>query len=282
MLTATKSNIIFTLMLRFGSIITFCGILLILPACGGKTPDKPVYEQVKIYDLAPSTSSGPLQKQLRGFIELDTYIFELPDVNYPLLQEMWNTKLSDSPLRYRSAKAFKNSGFTAGVGTIQMWNEISAILRLAECRKSKTVSLLLPENQSDYIPIARIENERTVFYAETDGRVVGLSLSNGQAAFQVKTQSIPTIRGAFRLVLQPVFRKPMISKLKQLAGKKNYEEITFDSVGLEMQMSPGQFVLLGPREYERDRMSLSRLFFKKTEASSLVQIYLILCRNINE
>ncbi len=269
-------------MLRFGLIIAFSGILLILPACGGKPPGKPVYEQVKIYDLASSTSSGSPQQQLRGLIELETYIFELPDVNYPLLQDLWHTKLSDSPLRYRSANAFKTSGFTAGVGTVETWDEISAILRLAECRKTKMVSLLLPENQSDYIPIARIEGERTVFYAETDGRVVGVSLSNGLAAFRVKTQNIPTTRGAFRLGLQPVFRKPMISKLKQLAEKKNDEEIIFDSVGLEMQMSPGQFVLLGPREYGREQMSLSRLFFKKSETSPLVQIYLILCRNINE
>ena len=74
----------------------------------------------------------------------------------------------------------------------------------------------------------------------------------------------------------------MASKLKQLTGKKIFEDVIFDSIGLEMQMSPGQFVLLGPREYGPEQMSLSRLFFKKSKTGPLVQIYMILCRNINE
>ena len=122
-------------MLRLSLIIALSGIIL-LPACGGRPSGKPVYEQVKIYELAPSTSSGLSQKHLRGLIELDTFILELPAVNYPLLQKLWNTKLSDSPLKYHSAKSFKASGFIAGVVTVETLNEISKTLQLAKCRKT--------------------------------------------------------------------------------------------------------------------------------------------------
>ncbi len=268
-------------MVRRSIITALSGIILILYGCGKQSRSKPVYEQVKIYELAPSPSVTS-QPQMRGLIELDTYIFELPTTNFPLLEDLWNTKLSDSMLRYRSAEAFKASGFVAGVGTMETWNEIGQILRSAESRKTRTVSLLLSENQSDYVPVASIESERTVFYARADGKIAGLSVSKGMAAFHVKAQGIPATRGAFRLSLQPVFRKPLASRIKQLAGKKNYEDTTFDSIGFEMQMSPGQFVLVGPGEYGTEQMSLSGLFFRHSKPRPLVRIYLILCRNINK
>jgi hypothetical protein len=142
--------------------------------------------------------------------------------------------------------------------------------------------LLLFKTQSDYMPVAKVEGERQVFYAATDGRAAGLSLSNGLAAFRVKAQSIPGARGAFRLGLQPVFRRPVTSRIRQLAKGTGHEDIVFESTGLEMQMSPGHFVILGPGEQGGGQMSLSGLFFGHSGPRPVVRIYLVICRNISD
>ena len=143
--------------------------------------------------------------------------------------------------------------------------------------------MLLFRGQSDYVSVASIEDERQIFYAAADGKAAGMSLSNGVAAFRVRAQSIPGTRGAIRLSIQPVFRQVVgTSRIKQLAGGTGYEDIAFDSTGLEMQMSPGHFVLLGPGKHIGGQMSLSGLFFRQPELGSIVRIYLILCRSISE
>lgn len=268
-------------MVRAGLIIAVSGTILTVLGCGGQAGDKPVYEQVKIYDLAPSPSA-PTQPQQQGLIELDTHIFELSAENLPLLEELWNSVLSDSPLKYRNAEAFKASGFVAAAGSLNMWNEIGQVLKAAESRKAGTVSLLLFKNQSDYVSVAGVEDERTFFYAEADGKVAGSSLSNGLAAFRVKVQGIPGTRGAVRMSLQPVFRCPVAGRTGKLATRTSYEDIVFDSIGLEMQISPGQFILLGSREYDGGQMSLSRLFFSHSKPRPIARIYLVLCRSISD
>jgi len=268
-------------MVRAGIIIAVSGTILTVLGCGEQSRNKPVYEQAKIYDLIPSPS-GSAQPLQQGLIELDTHIFELPATNLPLLAGLWNSVLSDSPLKYRSAKAFKASGFVAAAGTLKMWDEIDPILRAAESRKARTVSLLLFKTQSNYVSVASVEDERTFFYAASDGKAAGLSLSNGLAAFRIKVQGIPDTSDAVRMSLKPVFRSSLASRIKKLATRTSYEDIVFDSIGLEMQMSPGQFILLGPGEYSGVQMSLSRLFFEHSKPRPIVQIYLVLCRSINE
>ena len=268
-------------MVRVGLITAISGTILILLGCGSQSGDKPVYEQVKIYDLipSPSASTGPRQ---RGLIELDTHIFELPAANLPLLADLWNSVLSGSPLKYRSAEAFKASGFVAATGTLNIWDEVDQVLRAAECRKAGTVSVLLFKNQSDYVSAASVEDERTFFYVEADGKVAGLSLSNGLAAFRIRAQDIPGTRGAVRMSFQPVFHRSVASRIRKLAMRTSYEDIIFDSIGLEMQISPGQFILLGPREYGGGQMSLSRLFFRRSKPRPIVLIYLVICRSISD
>jgi hypothetical protein len=261
--------------------MAFSGTILTVLGCGGQSGDKPVYEQVKIYDLIPSPSAptGPRQQ---GLIELDTHIFELPVANLPLLEDLWNSVLSDSPLKYRSPEAFKASGFIAATGTFNIWEEVDQVLRAAECRKAGMVSVLLFKNQSDYVSAASVEYERTFFYAEADGKVVGLSLSNGLAAFRIRAQDIPNTRGAIRMSLQPAFRRSVSSRIEKLTTRTSYEDIVFDSIGLEMQISPGQFILLGPGEYGNGQMSLSRLFFRLSKPKPIARIYLVICRSISD
>jgi len=268
-------------MIRAGLIIAVSGTILIVLGCVDQSADRPVYEQVKIYDLIPSLSA-PTQPQQQGLIELHTHIFELPAANLPLLADLWNSVLSDSPLKYRSAKAFKASGFVAAAGTLNTWDEIDQVLRAAESKKARTVSLLLFKTQSDYVSAASVEDERTFFYVEANGKVAGLSLSNGLVAFRIKVQGIPGTRGAARMSLQPVFRCPVAGRTGKLATRTSYEDIVFDSIGLEMQISPGQFILLGPGEYGGGQMSLSRLFFSHSKPRPTARIYLVLCRSISD
>jgi hypothetical protein len=281
-LTGIKYTInIHSNMIRFGKITVIYLVILFVLGCNWQPPVKPVYEQVKIYDIAPTPSDMP-GTHLQGLIELDTYFFELPADNISLIRDLWDSKLSSSPLKYNNPEAFRSSGFIASTGTMEMWQDISKVMRSAKSKKAKTVSLLLFETRSDYVSVADIEKERTVFYTGAGGKVVGLSLSKGVLALQMNAQKIPETRGASRLTVQPVFRRPGPEKLKKLIDKKNNQDTIFDSTGFEIQMSPGQFVMLGPGQYGLGQMNLSGLFFSNPKNPSLARIYLILCRNITE
>jgi hypothetical protein len=70
------------------------------------------------------------------------------------------------------------------------------------------------------------------------------------------------------------------SAVPQPVTREKAGEIIFDSVGLELKMSPGDFLLLGPEKYVSDRMTLSSLFFTGSERRPVIRIFLFVCAGI--
>lgn len=250
-----------------------------LTSCKAPEKDKPIWQQVRISDLAtPSDVNNPGGRLLKT-INLDIHIFEMPaeDINVlNYVQQMLYTK----PLQFNDYDAFKANSFSIGFGQIQMWNTIANVLRDAGSKHIETVSLLLPDGETNDFTITKLNKEQTVFYTSSGGSLEGATVGRGRLALRIKVKKIPSSRGVCSVSTQPVFVPPVTSPIPQLAEREKANEFLFTSVGFHLKMGPGDFVLLGPQKYIGNQITLGSLFFSRPGPKPSVRMFLLVCTRI--
>lgn len=276
-------------MVRLLQIVALSLVVTLLGGCSGPEEDKPIWEQVKMGDLAaPNTAKRP-SDQLSKIINFNVYIFEIPAGKIGLLDDIWRM-LHVWPLQFNDYDAFCANLFSAGFGQIRMWTKISALLRDAGAKKTPTVSLLLSEGQADDLIVARLYREQPIFYTSTGGSMEGATIGPGTLSLRIKVEKIPGSRGVCNVRVHPVFSPPMMSSIPQLAARAKAGELDFICAGFRLKMSPGDFFLLAPKEYISDQMTLGSLFFTKSKSSlsavkperkPAIRVFLVVCTSIN-
>jgi hypothetical protein len=193
-------------------------------------------------------------------------------LNY--VQQMLYTK----PLQFNDREALKANSFSAGFGQIEMWNTIANVLREAGCKHVETVSLLLPDGETNDFTITRLGREQTIFYTSSSGSLEGVTIGPGKLALRIKVEKIPGSRGVCNVSATPVFTPPTL--IPQLAGRAKSNEFFFTSAGFYLKMSPGDFVLLGPEKYIDNQITLGSLFFSNPKPKPTIRMFLLICTRI--
>lgn len=251
----------------------------LLTSCKAPEKKKPIWEQVKISDLDTSSDVNNPDGLPLKTINIDIHIFEMPaeDTNvFNYVQQMLYTK----PLQFNDYDAFKANSFSIGFGQIQMWNTIANVLRDADCKHIETVSLLLPDGETNDFTITSLNKEQTIFYISAAGSMEGATIGPGKLALRIKVEKIPGSRGVCYVNAQPVFPSPIQSPIPQLAANAKSAEFLFTSAGFRLKMSPGDFVLLGPEKYIEHQITLGSLFFSMPKPKPTVRMFLLICTRI--
>jgi hypothetical protein len=280
-------------MVRSLQIAVICWLSVWLPGCTPAEKQKPIWDKVKIGDIAPA-QTGKQSIEPLSTINLVAYIFEMPAENVGKLENIWRT-LYTTPLRFNDYNAFKANWFSVRFGQIEMWNKTIDLLRAVGGRRIVKVSLLLPDGQPIDLAVSGLNSQQTVSYVSTDGSRESAAIGPGVLVLRIKAQKIPASRGVCSLTAWPVFSPPIRSPVPQLAARARLRELPFDCAGFGLKMSPGDFVILGPEKYISDQMALGGLFFNKPEGSLFfsetdsespqlkpaVKIFLLVCTGIN-
>jgi len=274
-------------------LLSFC-----LIGCTGPEEEEPVWEKVKIGDLAPYHGGKPPQARLLETINFDVHIFEIPAENINKLDDIWSSWKIDyrRPVRFDNFYAFSANSFAIRLGQIPMWNRIHDLLLAAGGQKITEVSLLLADGGAETIAITGLDSPRTIFFTSRRGSREGANVGSGILALRVRAEKIPGSRGVCNVNACPVFSLPIMSgSIPQLAARAKLREFPFSSAAFGLQMSPGDFVLLGPKKYVSDQTTLGGLFFSKPEGSLFfgaterkgpehkpaIRIFLLVCTGIN-
>lgn len=260
--------------------------------CSEPEPEMPIWEKVKIGDLAPSNGGKPTPEQLLKTTKLDVHIFEIPAENVKMLDRI-RKRLFIRPLRLKDYEAFNANFFLVRFGQVDMWKQTNDWLLEAQGRNISKVSLMLSDGQAQTIAIAGLDRPQTIYYTASDGTNQGAKVGPGVFGLRVKAEKIPGSRGVCDLVAYPVFSPPTKSAIPQLDARGKLHEFPFTGVAFGLKMSPGDFVVLAPKEYVNDLTSLSGMFFNNPQVSMFfsktkgpeykpsVRVYLLVCTGIN-
>ena len=285
-------------MIRFFRIVVFSCAASVLTGCNAHEKSEPIWQQVKITDLAPPHSAKQPDGQLLKTINFDVCIFEIPAENIGALDDVWQMlqgphfarspaksrkmgPLYTKPFRFNDYNAFTANSFLVGFGQIQTLNKIDDLLRAADGKKIKTVSLLLTDGQANDIDIARLYNEQTVFYVSSTSSMEGATVGPGTFVLRIKAEKIPGFKSVCNVDVLPVSSPPMRRSITQLAGREKTGELLFTSAGFKLKMRPGDLFFLGPGKYISNQITLASLFFSRPRRQPVVRTYLIICGRIN-
>ena len=202
-------------------------------------------QNLKIGDLAPSRGDKQSDEQLLRTVDFAVYVFEIPADNISALDDIW-PMLSTKPLQFNDYDSFGANLFSVGFGRVQTWDKIAALLRAAEAREIRTVSLLLPVGQVDDFGVTRLRRKQDIFYISRGGSTEGATVGPGVLSLRIKTKKITGSRGVCKVELLPVLPSPTISSIPQSAIRTRSGNLLFTSCGFKLKMSPGDFFFLGP------------------------------------
>jgi hypothetical protein len=270
--------------------ILFCAFCFL--GCAEPEPEVPVWEKVKIGDLAPYEAGKTQKAELLKMTRLDVHIFEIPAENISEIDKI-RKRLFIRPLKLKDYEAFNANSFMVRFGQVNMWRQTNDWLLGAEGRNIANVSLLLADGEAQTIAITGLDNPQPLYYTATDGSIKGANVGPGIFGLRIKAEKIPGSRGVCNLVAYPVFTPPTQSTIPQLDARGKLREFPFTSAAFGLKMSPGDFVFLTPKEYISDLTSLGGLFFsnpqgglffsktKAPEYKPAVRIFLLVCTGIN-
>lgn len=259
--------------------MVFGCLVILLAGCNTPEKEKPIWEEVKLSDVATPPDVNRPDDRLLKTINFDIHIFEMPAKDFNALNNFWEMMYT-KPLHFNNYNAFRANSFSAGFGQIAMWNTIATVLHNAGGEHIETVSLLLFDGETKDFTITKLNKEQTVFYIASDGSTEGVTIGPGKIALRIKVEKIPGERGVCMVNALPVFTLSLQSHVPQLAEHAKSREFLFASAGLFLKMSPGDFVLLGPEKYIEHQVTLGSLFFSRPKPKPSVQMFLLICTRI--
>lgn len=271
-------------------------LVLALLICGALGCNKPEtategWTGPTLREVAP-TPGSTFDTSGLGRAEFDVHIMEIPAENVKQLHELW-PMLYARPIRFKSFSAFGANSFAVGYGRAGIWDDIVRIVEEAGGHKALTVSLMLAENQAETVPVAGLERRKTVYYSLANGSSDGASVGPGMIGLRVRTKRSARLRQMADVAVYPVFSPPQIGGLPKARDLSRSKEHAFLLTAFGLKMSEGDMVVLGPREYVNDRVTLGGLVFsnpggslfmgegERPEVKPAARVFVFVCKRVS-
>ncbi len=241
-----------------------CSMSFFLSGCVEPKKKTPIWEKVKISDLAPTEGDQPRPSQRFKTITLDVHVFEVPAENIDKLEKIRKT-LYIRPLRLRDYGAFHANSFWVRFGHRRKWNEVYDTLEAAKGQRINRISLRLPDAWPETFAITGTDRSQSVFYTAVNGSKEAAQVGPGVLGLRIKAKTIPASPGHCSVTAYPVFTPPVKSTIPKLEAQVKRREFPFTVAAFGLNMRPGHFVALAPTEYVEDQTTLGGLFFTNPE-----------------
>ena len=229
-------------------------------------PDRPraSIEGIKITDLVPpDTTDKPKE------VSMQVYTYEIPSSSNDTITEIFSG-LHTSYLRFASHKTFRENGFEAGFGQNELWPITGNALYRSSARKVSTNNLLFWDSLPNDAAVGRSFQDQAFYLYGRRGQKDIITLSDGQLLLRINAIALPKRKGVCLIQIKMLHKEVVLSAIKNIPGYENTGETNFNDLSIKLNMSPGDFVVLGPTLQESDQVKLGDLYFKR-RGSVIVQ-----------
>ena len=212
-------------------------------------------EGIKIGDLKPADSpKKPSQ------VRLTVFTYEMPTENASIVTDIYKT-LPEIYIKFSSLKTYKTNGFNAGFGQNNIWKHVGDSLGMAMARSARTDNLIFLDSSTNEIVAGRAFQGQTFYLHKRSGQTEMVTLKDGQFLWRVKARALPERKGVALVQIQ-MLHKELAAIMKRLPGQKTGETIYHD-MDIKLNMSPGDFVVIGPASEENPQVKLGDLYFQR-------------------
>jgi hypothetical protein len=226
---------------------------------------------IKIKDLAPISDNNSPQVNLLKTLNLDLQVLEIPEENFNKLGEIRRT-LSIRPIKFNNFLAFSENSFSAYYGKNQTLRRVYDILKIAGAQNVTGTALLLPDGVSDDVPIKPLPQIQTVSYSSLKGSPEAARVGPGFIAMHIMVEKANSIDDAATVTILPIFTVTKKSSIPELSLREKLRDFPFTSAALQLNMTPGDFIVLAPERLITDQTTLCGLFFSNPSGSMFLNV----------
>ena len=266
-------------MVRF--LLTLLCAMLIFGLCGCQEREKsqknPIWEDTKISDLMPTNSSENMSIREATF---EVYIVEISADDKKTIEDI-RALLYDKPININNPDVFAKNNFAVGFNQLKIMDRLNEIFSKTNSRRLTNISIIIPADQQNQIYAKKILKKQNIYYRSEDDITEAIAAGPGDVILELKVNVIETQRGICRLYAQPAFLPPLSDTITELSEDQGNGQINFPSVGFNVNMSPGDLIVLTPVEYLDHQSSLGSLFFCDNKPTGIQKIYVIVCSRVN-
>ena len=227
-------------------------------------PVVPIWEQVKIGELAPRSPDPSRQAKFLATVNLDIYTLDMPAENIRKLDELWQT-LSAKPIQTNSYNAFSGNSFRVRLGRTTMWEQVRNLLAAAGAQDAGTAALVVGNDEPADLPVANVPQNSEISFVGTDLSSQTVKAGPGLLVLRLREQAIPGARGVRKIIAYPVYALPMTIAIPELEKQNRRREFYFDSAAFAAQMTPGDLLVLAPDSYSGETLTLGGRFFNRPD-----------------
>lgn len=272
------------LMARLLQILFVCSVIMLPAGCDNaqKTADT---KGIKIGDLA-STDKHIQAKPLHT-TNIEVISYELPTDNIESLESAWRM-LNPGTLRYNEPNSFAANGLRVAMGKFASYSKVAGLLKAANATKMPTTSLLMTDNQPAMINITRIPAKQTISFIDRQGKTRETEVGPGNVGLQIFTRQINSSSAPSGINTAPLASIRVVPAIlastegtaAAIAERLSERDLRIYSAGFSAIMKPGEFVMLGPAEYNQDKTTATGRFFTRQGPKPAIRIFLLVCVSI--
>lgn len=262
-------------MIRLLEIVVLASTLTVLAGCGGPE-EPPVWEKLKIGDLAPTGPGKQAQSQALRMINFDVITFEMPAGKTGSLEESWSS-LNSEVFRFNDPNAFAANSFRIGAGPVRVLETTFTLLRAAGGRRTATTSLLIPNAGSETINLTRIGTKTSISFISGTQLPEQVDIGPGYLGLQISAGRLSDSASMCSVQMLPLFFPSTQGLPPRLAERVRANQVRFTPLQVQLKMRRGDFVLLAPRQHAGDPSTLCGLFFGKGSNKRIFRAYLLIC-----
>ena len=278
-------------MIRVIQIAVLIVLCFLLISCTPKS-DNNFPDNIKIKDLAPINVDGSPKTNKLKTINFDLQILEIPVENFSKLGEIRRI-LNVRPIKFNNYLAFSANSFSAYNGKFQTLRNVFDLLQIAGAKNITSMGIFLLDGGTDDVVIKKLAQIQTVSFNSLKGDEESVRVGPpGVIAMHIKAEKVTSLDDSAAVTICPFFISNTISQFNLINKQRDFP---FTSTALQMNMVPGDFMLLVPERYISDQSTLSGVFFsnpdgnmfytydesKPPEHKPSFRVYLLTCIGMN-
>lgn len=248
-----------------------CLLLVMFAGCNGPPETEPIWKGTKLEDLAQAKADKTV-KPKSAMVILTGYMFEIPADNLEDFANVWKM-LRIEPIACENSDAFKSNSFIAGFGREEMTVAVQKVLGQVKARNAGTISILISDGFSNDTVVTEIERKK-IYYVTKTLKMESMTIGPGNIGLRTIAERVPASKGVFQLRFVPIFSPALRSS--------ESEEVKFSSASFRVNISPGDFVLIGSNKYSGHQITLGSLMFSSSQRKPSVRAFLFACNRIDD
>lgn len=209
-------------------------------------PDQPQAESTKLSDIQPL-----YKPDMPPELHFRIYTFQLHRNNLANADHIFEI-LEKEKCQFKNPEAFKANGFAAGSAKSDTWQQLGERLQQAKAVGVRDSAMIVFEDSSQDLFFANTKQKRSVDYYRSQNEHFKMDVVQGQIGWRIRAWSSQDKEKTAQVQIMPISKPDIPPDISPFVRRRRQRIVIFDTAGFELEMTPGDFVVLSPENYDSD------------------------------